>query len=462
MLHTSFNTRCAVLPRELRQYTNRKVFITLGAIIGLAFIATAATVVALSVLLIYRRGAQSYNNSRVNSEALLSDIHQASQLERQYVITGNQADLESYRQLVAQLPGKADHLTETATPSSLMSTVQKIPALVRQILDEQDRTLAVYRSGDVSGTAAALDAGAETNLTDQLKSTISSLESGDIAQLNSDRSYIDMLSKISRDISLASLVLTLVLAVLVHYLYLKGIQAERRLDRAKDEFVSLASHQLRTPATGVKSILATLIAGDVGELTPRQKHFATKALESNERGLAVIEELLNVAKADAGRLVLNPTRFDLAGLVTAVVVEQQPQINAKRIHLSVNVPAAGAGVYADRDKLYMAIGNLVDNACKYTAEEGEIEVSLNERFHDMRLTIADNGQGIAKDDLPRIFERFGRAALTGDHTEGTGLGLYLVSRVVELHHGRIKANSQLGKGSKFVMIIPKRINQAPS
>lgn len=446
-----------MLPRDLRQYSNRKVFITTGAIIGLSFITTAAAVVGLSALLVYRQGAQNYNDNRVQLALLSTNLQRAGSLAREYVISQDQADLGSYRQVLPQIQATLDSISGTPAPSGADEDMARLPSVVAPVLQEQDRLLALVNAGQLDGARAALQAGTEAALMSQVDALINRLNGADLAQLVADRQRINLLARISRDINLASLAMTLILAITLYYLYLKGIQAERRLDRAKDEFVSLASHQLRTPATGVKSILAMLVAGDLGSLSPRQLHFANKAAESNERGLAIIEELLNVAKADAGRLVLNETNFDLSALVEGIVNEQQPQIDARQLKLNLRLPNEPLELTADRDKLYMAIGNLIDNARKYTPAEGTINVSLSEHFRDIRLSVADTGMGIPRDELPHIFERFGRARdVQGGQVEGTGLGLYLVNRVVELHQGRIRVTSRKGKGSKFVMIIPKR------
>jgi signal transduction histidine kinase len=259
----------------------------------------------------------------------------------------------------------------------------------------------------------------------------------------------------SRDISVGTLIVTLLVAGIINHLYIKAIEAERKLDLAKDEFVSLASHQLRTPATGVKSILSTLAAGDFGPLAERQAYFVNKALKSNERELAVIEELLNVAKADAGRLVLNPSQVDVGTLVDTVVSEQRIGIEAKHIQLKVKHPARPVVITADHDKLYMALSNLIDNARKYTPESGTISVRVSRRDAGAAVEVADTGIGIDASEIGQIFDRFGRAraALAGN-VDGAGLGLYLTHRITELHQGSIEVDSKLGRGSCFTLFLP--------
>jgi signal transduction histidine kinase len=445
----------AMLPRNLRQYSNRKVFIALGGIIGLSLAATAATTLALSALLLYRQGAQNYNDSRVQLQALMADIYRAVSFEREYLLTRNPADLTAYQGVQRAMPTRLTKVEQALAPATIAPEVARIRPLVRQLRDEQDRLLALAQAGDIPAALAGLQSGTELQLIGQISQLTSRIQESDVAQLTADRNRINQLSQLARNISLGSFLITLILAALVYWLFLKAIQAERLLDKAKDEFVSLASHQLRTPATGVKSILSTLAAGDIGPLASRQHYFVRKALEANNRGLQIIEDLLNVAKADAGRLVLNPTSFSLTELLSTVVSEQRPAIEARRLTLRLEQPNEPVTISADRDKLYMAVGNLLDNARKYTPEGGSITVSLAARSNEVRIAVADTGIGIASSDLKHIFDRFQRSSdAAASKTEGTGLGLYLVRSIAELHQGSIKASSRKNRGSKFVMIIP--------
>jgi CHASE3 domain sensor protein len=228
-----------MLPRDLRQYTNRKVFIALGAIIGLAFVTTAATTLALSALLVYRQGAQSYNDSRVELESLRSSIQRSAALERQYLLEPNAASLQAYHQVVVDLAQTLSRIEGEATPSSLVPRVNQLRPLIGQLTSEQNRVMA-------SPGSSALDTAAESDITGQLNSLIADIQASDSAQLQSNQTRITSLSHLALTISLGSLGLTLLLAVLIYYLYLKDIQSEHRLNRAKDEFVSLASHQHHT------------------------------------------------------------------------------------------------------------------------------------------------------------------------------------------------------------------------
>ncbi len=447
---------CILLPRELRQYSNRKVFIALGAMIGTTFIATAATVFTITALLIYRQGAQTHNDTRLLLASMLTNLAEAESGQRGFILTGDSAYLTPYTNAVNGIEGQYDTIKTRMAEEPSLSDVVKLGPLINQKLQEMAQTVALRQTGDTTAALTIIQTGTGQALTTQIRTIATAVQDSENAQLARDRDSINWLATLARDISVISLIATLALAVLVYWLYLKAIQSERALDRAKDEFVSLASHQLRTPATGIKSILSTLVDGDFGPLNDKQAYFMRRALESNQRELGIIEELLNVAKADAGRLVLHTSTFEMGELISTITSEQQPAIDRKELTLKVKQPDKPIPVVADEEKLYMAIGNLIDNARKYTPEKGQITVQIARHRRDVRVEVSDTGVGISSTELKHIFDRFQRASdMVQGNVEGAGLGLYLARRIAELHDGTIEVSSKLGKGTKFVMILPQ-------
>jgi signal transduction histidine kinase len=294
-------------------------------------------------------------------------------------------------------------------------------------------------------------------LVEDIRSLVGRIEQQQTDLIAHERGRIQFLSYLALIISIGNLILMSAFAALIYYLYIRAIQAEHKLDQAKDEFVSLASHQLRTPATGIKSILTMLRAGDLGELSQRQQHFIGRAIQSNDREIRIIDELLNVARADAGRLVFKPSLVELTGLVGAVIAEQRPAIEDKGVTLQFHHPRAPVHLTADEEKLFMAIANLLDNARKYTPEQGKITVKITQRRDNITIEVTDTGMGIEESEVSHVFDRFQRAhnVINGD-IEGTGLGLYLVRSIAELHNGGIDVSSKKGHGSRFVMTLPQR------
>lgn len=424
--------------------------------IAVTFIATTATVFAISALMVYRAGAQNHNDTRIQTEMLLESLGVAETSQRGYLLTGDPAYLANYDAAVKRIPTDLSEITEKSAGNSAAADIDNLKPLVDAKLAEMARPIAMHQAGDAAGALEAVKSGEGQALTDQIRQIAKDIQVKETQQLAADRDAVSNLAMLARDISIVSMLATLGLTILVYWLYLKAIQSERRLDKAKDEFVSLASHQLRTPATGIKSILSTLVAGDFGPLNEKQEYFMKRALQSNERELAIIEELLNVAKADAGRLILHATPFSLDELIRSIAGEQRAAIAEKHQEFKLKLPNHPVPVVADEEKLYMAIGNLLDNARKYTPEEGELSLSLSNRGEYVRIEVTDSGIGIEPDEINHIFDRFHRAsdALRG-HVEGAGLGLYLAGRIIELHDGTIEVSSKPGKGTKFVMILPQ-------
>mgnify|MGYP001247245269 CR=1 FL=1 len=247
----------------------------------------------------------------------------------------------------------------------------------------------------------------------------------------------------------------------VTFFFLRGryhqvlLDKERDVTRAKDELLSLASHQLRTPATGVKQYMGMVLQGFAGPLSDVQEEMLSKAYKSNERQLRVINDILHLAKLDLGRIVLAKTQFDLAELIRDVVEEQEQEIESSDLTMTTKL-IKKAPVYADKHMLRMVIENLVSNAIKYTNPGGKISVRLQYRDDGYYITVKDTGVGIALEDTPQLFKQFSRIRNTRSHlVTGTGVGLYLAKHLTQLHDGDIAVESEVGKGSSFIVYIPK-------
>lgn len=238
-------------------------------------------------------------------------------------------------------------------------------------------------------------------------------------------------------------------------------QKLRSLDKLKDEFLSMASHQLKTPATGVKAYLAMLMDGDAGKLSKMQKDFTKEAYNANERELRIIEDLLNVSRIESGRLLLNNSKLELNKLIEEISGELSKVVSKNKLTLTVNKSSENLFIQGDTDKLKMVFGNLIDNARKYTNEGGKISVTIEKKGVVAEVNIKDTGIGISKDDMVKLFEKFSRIDSTkSKEVGGTGLGLYIVKKIVELHKGNIEVNSELGKGSEFVVTLPLNYDQS--
>lgn len=254
---------------------------------------------------------------------------------------------------------------------------------------------------------------------------------------------------------------TSMLIALVVFLLLRSraqelaVQKEQAVELAKDELLSLASHQLRTPATGVKQYVGMVLQGFAGKVPRAQKTLLEKAYASNDRQLNIINEILHLAKIDSGRIVLARQATDLNALVEDIVNEQQPDIKAAGHTLELHLPKRPMILNIDGHTLRMAIENLLSNAIKYTPGGGTIVVRLQREEGLAHLSIQDNGIGIAPGDIDKLFKQFSRLpSELSLRVGGTGIGLYLARHLVELHGGRIAVDSAPGSGSVFTILLP--------
>lgn len=259
----------------------------------------------------------------------------------------------------------------------------------------------------------------------------------------------------------SNLSLSIVLPALLYYLLTQRTRSlvrkkEQEVQSAKDELLSLAAHQLRTPATAVKQYIAMMIEGYSGALTDAQLTMLHKAFSSNERQLKTVNEMLYVANADAGELNMVYKKVDLRDLVTEAAEELQAPIEERKHKVTVTMPDSPVWLNADALFIRMSIANIISNAVKYTQEHGSIVISVTRRGQLIYTRIRDNGVGISKPDQKLLFKKFVRIHNTfTSQTIGSGLGLYLANKLVQLHGGKINVWSRPGKGTAFTIILPR-------
>jgi signal transduction histidine kinase len=228
------------------------------------------------------------------------------------------------------------------------------------------------------------------------------------------------------------------------------------IERNKTQFLNLASHELRGPMTVVRGYVSMLEGGLLGDLNERGRKalpvISTKVMEMN----ALIEQMIEAARLEDGALLLRPAETDLREVVTAAVEAARPLVDHSH-EISLEIPERPVQVRADAERIKTIVSNLVSNAIKYSPSGGAIECELTARGGIARVAVKDSGVGIAKEDLPILFTRFGRVSTPHtDHLSGTGLGLYLGRQLARLHGGEITVESSPGKGSTFTLHLPLR------
>src|SRR3989344_768485 len=242
----------------------------------------------------------------------------------------------------------------------------------------------------------------------------------------------------------------------------KANERLKEVDMLKDEFVSLASHELRTPMTVIKSYVWMLLYGSMGELSEKQKPSLQSTLSSTEGLIKLVNDMLNISRIESGRITIEPAPTDIDKLVSTVVGELETRASEVGIHLLYSPPQEKLIVKADIERIREVLINLLGNSLKFTSEGGTVTVTVAPSGNDFAVVkIKDTGRGISEVDMLKLFKKFnmvGNSHLTKDRGQGTGLGLYLSKSLIELHGGKIWAQSEgRGKGSIFSFTLP--INQ---
>lgn len=223
-----------------------------------------------------------------------------------------------------------------------------------------------------------------------------------------------------------------------------------KLDEAKDEFISMASHQLRTPLTTVNGYLSMLLEGDAGGLTKKQKEFVDLAYISSRRMSHLISDLLNVSRISTGRLTIDCDEFDMVQVVSEEIEQLQQQAEARNVELTFHKPRSKQiAVNLDENKIRQVIMNFIDNAIYYTPQ-GTVDVYLHKRKDVVEFEVVDNGIGVSEEDKEQLFSKFFRAENAQNvRPDGTGLGLYMAKQVIQAQNGEVIFDSQEGEGSTF-------------
>lgn len=235
----------------------------------------------------------------------------------------------------------------------------------------------------------------------------------------------------------------------------RDITVEHSIDRMKSEFISLASHQLRTPLSAVKTYSHMLLEGYMGDVVPAQKKALRTILSATNRMNELVNLLLNVTRVESGSIAMNPKRHSLQKLAEEVVKEMQVPAQEKNLSLHLKLPKQTLSVKTDNLLAKEVLINLVNNAVKYTPEGGEVTIGLTKKGEQAIFAITDTGVGIPAYSQDHIFTKFFRAQnVVKQETTGTGLGLYLVKGLVDTLGGNVWFKSEENKGSTFFFSLP--------
>lgn len=236
----------------------------------------------------------------------------------------------------------------------------------------------------------------------------------------------------------------------------RDITSEKGIDKAKSEFVSLASHQLRTPLTTLNWYAELLLSGDAGKINREQREFLTEIAQGSQRMGGLVDSLLNVSRIDLGTLA-DSKPIDIEKTLDGVLQELSLFVAQKKMHIEKNITAHLPHIPLDSNLIHIVFQNLVGNAIKYTPEQGKISIDIHRENGFFKITISDTGYGIPKYQKDRIFSKLFRADnIQKKEVNGNGLGLYITKSIIEEFGGTIQFESKENVGTTFTVLLPEK------
>jgi signal transduction histidine kinase len=237
-------------------------------------------------------------------------------------------------------------------------------------------------------------------------------------------------------------------------LTIRAVSHELEVARMKSDFVSTVSHEFKSPLTSIRQLAEMLQSGRVPSEERRQQYYDV-LLEQSERLALLTDNILSLARIEEGRAEFTFESTDVSALLTSVVSSIQERVRHEGFAIELQAAGSIPFVAADRSALLQAVTNLIDNAIKYSGGSKKILVTAIIEEQSLAISVRDFGIGIKKEDIPKLFERFYRG---GDEltrsVKGSGLGLTLVKEIVQAHRGKVRVESEPGKGSTFIILLP--------
>ncbi|MFW6134777.1 MAG: ATP-binding protein [Elusimicrobiota bacterium] len=239
----------------------------------------------------------------------------------------------------------------------------------------------------------------------------------------------------------------------------RDITLEKEIEQLKDDFIHSITHDLRSPMTSIRGFLEFLIDGTAGEINEQQREFLEIIDRSSERLLGMINNILDVARMESGNMPVKITNINMKKMAESVVKSLKSQAQKNNIKLTIKADGQGGNLNADKSLISRVMVNLISNALKYTPAEGDITVSIEDMDDRVRVSVKDTGEGMPPEYVEKVFDKFEQVKKSRDKKRGSGLGLTITKYIVEVHKGKIWAESELGEGSVFNFWIPKGLQK---
>jgi signal transduction histidine kinase/ActR/RegA family two-component response regulator len=447
--------------------------LALALLIALAVFSYRATLSAIES----ERSVRHSDQVLGELEQTLATLTDAETGQRGFLVTGSEDYLAPYTAAVGAVEEHRNRLRALVAGNPVQGRL--LPVLESSIatkLSELEETVAVRRTRGLPAAQAIVLSGRGKVSMDQIRGVVAAMKSEEESARQRRSAESDVSVRLARLVLLASGLVAVAIFALFFYqvrrslrhrvaLFAREQEARREAEQAnrlKDEFLATVSHELRTPLNAVLGWARMLREGT---LDAKASARGLDAIERNARVQAqLVEDLLDVSRIISGKLRLDPRPADLAGIVESALDVVRPSAEARAITLATVLDPAAGVITGDADRLQQVVWNLLSNAVKFTGKGGRVDVRLQRVDSQLELTVRDDGQGIAPEFLPHVFELFRQADASSTRGQmGLGIGLAIARRIVEMHGGTIRASSAgLGAGATFTVSLPVRaIHEAP-
>jgi signal transduction histidine kinase len=446
--------------KALKQISRWKNYPThiISVILSIALIAT----ITLSSIEIYANHNIAGINSRrdavrnqlIVANNLLTSVQSADISQRDYILTNNSRYLQNQQELDSQINLDIRELKTPTYVSNVDRDKSELISLTKGKEKQLSNTLAIYRQ---SGTAAAVATFSRSEYsTSRIEALVKDIQAAQQGILNN---YQNEASLYQHLVSVALpflIIFDAVIFILTIYIFRSGINKERRLEREQSEFISIASHQLRTPATTVKQYVAMLKDGFFGNVSAKQKAILDTIEGANNRSISIANNLLYTSQIDSGLAVIKKEPCDLKEVIKKTLENYNSTIKNSRLSLRKILPDKPAIIKGDENYLQIVFETVIDNACRYSSPGKSITVSLKANTQSYSLRIKDAGVGIKPAEQKQLFKKFSRLERgVKMYPDGSGVGLYLMRSIMAKTDGHYFIKSELNKGTTFEFIFPK-------
>lgn len=402
------------------------------------------------------RSQEDYRNYVVVTNDLKYNLLNAETGQRGYLITQNEQYLKPYQEALPAIARDIDYIKSSAQSDPYKKQIDEIIRLTDRKLAELKLTIDALKEQGQTAAYSIVNTNTGIDDMDTLRKVIGQVTDDQDGRLQAKIASAQDQASLLGYLAPIVAILDIMLIVAILLLMRRAIHHEQQLDNLKEQFVALASHQLRTPATAVKQYLHLLIGGTFGKLKKEQEDVLKKIHASNERGIKVANNLLNITLADSGDVKISDEPVDVSQLLLHVATHYTEALQESRGQkVIIKLPKKPVKARVDQFQVRLIFDNLIENASKYSDDGKSIHVTLQQSPEWITFSVRDHGQGIRKKDIPLLFKKFSRLDKASRKTEGSGLGLYLVMRATELHGGDVVVTSTEGKGSTFVTRIKK-------